>query len=276
MISFVGFELYGAALWYVEYYYDDGEISTGKRPNYRMRKMNLEFPVHVHELVGLDNGLICLAVQTKCNGILESYNLRHIPNEPLYICNPIAREFVELPRILIDEMKRINGVHIVYGFGYHPITNKYKVVRICYVGNPKSPSFKGLVEVYTLGSGNGWRRIRETRYYLWPRSLYSGNPAGLCVNGALHWHLNESQDIVAFDLADEEFHLLRTPTRYFDRRRLFVMRGCLCLENWNSVELELWVLKKDKEDKSSTSHHMNGKYCMSWSWRRELTVSINS
>lgn len=182
---------------------------------------------------------------------------------------------MNLPRILIDEKKSINGIHIVYGFGYHPFTNKYKVVRICYVGNQKNPSFKGQVEVYTLGSGSGWRRAGEINYFLWSNCDYSGVPEGVCVNGAIHWHRNESTDIVVFDFAEEEYHLLRTPITHFDRCRIFVMRGCLYLEYWcgfQSLELELWVLKKDTEDISSSSYHVNGKYYKSWSWSRELVI----
>ncbi|KAI3925098.1 hypothetical protein MKW98_009748 [Papaver atlanticum] len=290
-ISFVGFDKYQPRdLWYLEYYDYDDRISTEKRPNYCMRKMNLELPVGVGGLAGSDNGLICLAAKTKYEGIPipGSISGRYIfftytANEPLYICNPVTREFMNLPGILLDEKKSINGVFIVHGFGYHPKTNEYKVVRISYVGIPGNPSFelKGRVEVYTLG-GSGRRNAGETNYFLWSNRLYSGDPAGFCVNGAIHWKCNESTDIVVFDLADEEFHLLRSPiTRLpiigLSRRKLIVMRGCLCLEYWYSpsLEMELWVLKKNKEENSSSSSdHMNEQYYYkSWSWSREFILS---
>ncbi|KAI3894780.1 hypothetical protein MKX03_023575 [Papaver bracteatum] len=241
------------------------------QPNYCIRKMNLKLPADVWgEIGGSDNGLICLTIRTKYNGI-PAIGTTHSPNEPLYVCNPMTREFVNLPRILIDEKESNDGIHIVYGFGYHPIINKYKVVRIFYVGNPKNPTFKGHVQVYTLGSGSGWQSTGETDYYLWPEKYNVGDPVGVCVNGALHWPCAESADIVAFDLADEEFHLLPTPSTQIGLRRLFVNRRCLCLEYFNlTSSLELWFLKKD----NSSIYNGKEQYYKSWSWNRgELRVA---
>ncbi|KAI3960920.1 hypothetical protein MKW98_019121 [Papaver atlanticum] len=270
-MSFLGFDSRAQALRYLEY-------NDDKQPNYCVKIIKFKFPASVcGGLVGSDNGLICLSVKTKYNANPVFGNKYKVdtPDEPLYICNPITREFVNLPPLLIDEKKSVDGVHVVHGFGYHPLTNKYKVVRIFYVGNGKSPSFKGQVEVYTVGSGSGWRSAGETNYSL--GSDYFANPTGVCVNGTLHWLSDKFRDIVAFDLVYEKFHLLRTTTAWKRcPRRIFVARHCLCLEYIYGNSLDYLLLKKNKEEEDSSCYHMNEqRYYISWSWIEEVTMPSN-
>ncbi|XP_026415927.1 F-box protein At3g07870-like [Papaver somniferum] len=260
-MSFVAFDIYAQVFLYLEYH-DDDDHGISKK------KIIMKFPIGASGVVGSENGLGCLKARTRYNGIPEYMR----PDEPLNICNPITREFVTLPRILIDEKKTIDGVHIVYGFGYHPFINEYKVVRICYIGDEKSPSFEGKVEVYTLGSGSGWRNVGETKYFLGRR--VGGNKSGVCVNGALHWLCDDSANILAFDLVHEEFHLLPTPIKQkFFFGRIFVARRCLFLEYYDDGHSEkLCFLKKNnhEDDDNDSSCHMNEQYYKSWSWNREL------
>ncbi|XP_026391632.1 F-box protein At3g07870-like [Papaver somniferum] len=74
-------------------------------------------PDHVPvEIIGSCNGLVCISVLSKKNDTVQ---------DPIYICNPMTREFVYLPK-LTDKFSR--GDYVVSGFGYHPSTNQYKVV----------------------------------------------------------------------------------------------------------------------------------------------------
>ncbi|XP_026432328.1 uncharacterized protein LOC113329701 [Papaver somniferum] len=88
------------------------------------------------------------------------------------------------------------AVQVLSGFGYDPRTNEYKVVRIVYTLNNH-----GEIQVYTLGSGNGWRNKGIVDSYF--NSIY-----GVFANGALHWLDSSQKKIMAFNLSDENFHVL--------------------------------------------------------------------
>ncbi|OVA09219.1 F-box domain [Macleaya cordata] len=207
-------------------------------------------------IVGSCNGLICFPI---------SPNIKNsIIHDPVYICNPITREYVNLPKFVIKN--EYANVRIVCGFGYVPSTNEYKVVRIFY-GTPDI----GLVQVYTLGSGHGWRNKGEISYsfrHTWPLS------PGMLANGALHWLLNNELKIVAFDLADEEFHLVPSPpcivsNHRFESFELRVLRGWLCFVHQKDVFNEdLWFLKKKKKNSSSNCDIKQQEYgSLSWSFK---------
>ncbi|XP_026445587.1 F-box protein At3g07870-like [Papaver somniferum] len=138
-------------------------------------------------MVGSCNGLVCFLVP------------HHRVVDPVYICNPISGEYINLPRI--DSKKGL----IVSGFGYNRSVDRYKVIRIHYpnrfgYGWPRSP---GQVQIYTLvGGDSGWRNLGDIKYSL----AFNGT----LLNGSLYWLDWNDQKIVSFDLADEEFRLLPT------------------------------------------------------------------
>ncbi|XP_026420259.1 uncharacterized protein LOC113316257 [Papaver somniferum] len=168
-------------------------------------------------------------------------------NADFYICNPVTKEFLILPevdKILLPEVKRPFEC-VLSGFGYLPLSNEYKAVRIIQLG--KDPNVEHVVEVYTLGSEDGY--------------------------------------VVAFDLADEKFSEippLPIPSVY-DLCPLFslgVLGGFLyCAKHeipvdfdheipveTNEMSVEIWVLKKNKgncEVKDSEEHQP-------WSWSKEF------
>ncbi|XP_026411220.1 F-box protein At3g07870-like [Papaver somniferum] len=222
--TFVAFNRDVQALYHEEYH-EDRKVGDNQ-PIYRRRRINIKFPACKH-IVGSCNGLICLISRTNYNGVsifphIPSHSPES-PDEPSYICNPVTREFVHLPRIYIDKKKIDLGVHIICGFGYHPLTNAYKVVRISYFGLPRS---RGVVEIYKLGSDSGWTSAGETNLFF--ESVY--HSPSVCWNGSLYWLHKESGGIVAFDLADEKFHSVPNPPGLLNtNRRLCVLRSCLCL-----------------------------------------------
>ncbi|XP_026400690.1 F-box protein At3g07870-like [Papaver somniferum] len=108
-------------LYYAEYDEDYHEV-----PFNRNVRINLSplFYKYGCSLAGSCNGLICF------NSYYEGYY------GPVYICNPITREYVILPEF--------EGQCWWTVFGYIPSTNEYKVVRICETGGDSN---FGIVQV---------------------------------------------------------------------------------------------------------------------------------
>ncbi|XP_026387760.1 F-box protein At3g07870-like [Papaver somniferum] len=157
----LGFQLY-----YGEY---------GSQPNRKLRRIN-QPSMNYHSIVGSCNGLICFS---------EMNLSTSVKFEPVCICNPITREYVNLARLL--EVKGENKLDsMVCDFGYHHSIEKYKIVKINYIeGKPL-----GQVQVYTLGDGSGWSDVGETNYSLqfskdtWRGASYRRSPLGAFANGA--------------------------------------------------------------------------------------------
>ncbi|XP_026378621.1 F-box protein At3g07870-like [Papaver somniferum] len=243
MLNFVFIKRHN--LYYAEYLTQ--EKDGKQQQNFHKRMINLSIPLDVTGYVGSCNGLICL-----------SSNSSGKTSEPSYICNPITRELVYLPRIAKE---KYDGISFVHGFGYHPLTDKYKVVRVSYAYNNKLKPYdpasrsgrmyrsysRGQVAVYTLGSGKGWTNLEETSYRV--LSNNADHAVGsVCVNGALHWLCNGAKDIVAFNLADEKFCSLPTLPGLspHSTQSLCVSNGFLCLVCKNSSEgsAGIWFLKR--------------------------------
>ncbi|OVA19375.1 F-box domain [Macleaya cordata] len=216
-------------------------------------------------MVGSCNGLICFSV--------HQYPIF----DPIYICNPITREYVLLPTL--EKGCEHWKCHMVSGFGFEPSSNEYKVVRINY---HYDQSF-GRVEVYTLGSGNGWRdkgKISWSLSTLDHEYEYPPPSPGIFSNGSLYW-LNKEMMIVAFDLADEEFCIVTPPPCFlpagYDKSKhcfqLQELGGSLCVVHQERGErVDIWSLKKTK---NTTSNKMNEKEenGQAWTWNRELSIT---
>ncbi|GJZ61024.1 F-box protein-like protein [Tanacetum coccineum] len=168
--------------------------------------------------VGSVNGLICL--------------WQFGPSDNTYICNPVTREYMILPR---QKYYREGYAIIVYGFGISLQTSEYKVIRT-FQGNipldPTSESRPSLLEaeVYTLGTCQ-WRSLGHVPYWL------SGFD-GPFLNGYVHWIVidqDSPEKICAFDLDNETFKLFPSPPieviedSYNHFQSLGVLKGCLCL-----------------------------------------------
>ncbi|XP_026439321.1 F-box protein At3g07870-like [Papaver somniferum] len=210
--------------------------------------------VLVDMMIGSCNGLVCFCIPH--NKI----------DDPVYICNPITTEYINLPRLLNHK----NG-YVVSGFGYHPLIDKYKVIRIHYPRSHDSqgvPITLGSVEVYTLGSGTGWRSIGEV--------TYDFSRSGVLANGSLYWLDYKQKRIVAFDLADEEFRLLPTLPPCFNGNKkatyhVKVLGGDLCLVHSEPYEpIDIWSFK-NKEIKTDVHGDKEERY-QSWSWSLEFRI----
>ncbi|XP_026385066.1 F-box protein At3g07870-like [Papaver somniferum] len=233
-------------------------------------------------IIGSSNGLICLSIPL--DGYYGDFN------DPLYICNPVTREYVFLP-ICSDE-NCLKGRN-VFGFGYNDKTNEYKVVRIYYESEEHTES--GKVQVCTLGACTGWRNKGEIAYSLQTNNSYS---PGMNADGEVYWlHQEISEEhcppgimmesnegrIVAFNLADEVFRLLPTPPYYitldngqqfvaFLYHQIQVLGGCLCYVHKESHDtINIWSFKKN-DDTSSCG--LNDKEEDSSNWRLARTVHL--
>ncbi|KAJ0111492.1 hypothetical protein Patl1_01885 [Pistacia atlantica] len=112
----------------------------------------------------------------------------------------------------------IREVAFRFGFGSHPITKEYKVLKIVYhrtkprtVRNPDQiyrPESQ--VQIFTLGSP-AWRSLGKIPYVLYEIS------SQVLVSGRLHWQtwpqrIGPDRSLISFDLADEQFRVVPKPT----------------------------------------------------------------
>ncbi|KAI3524428.1 hypothetical protein L1887_03083 [Cichorium endivia] len=108
-----------------------------------------------------------------CNGILCLFEYGNTRNISLW--NPSIRRKLPVPGC-----PQIFATRIHFGFGFDPINNDYKIVRVfnsLHAGNPES-SF-----VYSMKKG-GWCAITSS---IKPFKWYGANSKACCVNGILHW-----------------------------------------------------------------------------------------
>ncbi|KAL7216425.1 hypothetical protein ACSBR1_028377 [Camellia fascicularis] len=109
-------------------------------------------------------------VIASCNGLLCLSNSFY--DDPVYIYNPFTRVYKELPK-----SRQFDDQELVFGFGFHPVNNEYKIVKITLFQNQRG---RPEVQVYTLGSTN-WRTIGKVSSRLEWQELE------VLVNGRLHW-----------------------------------------------------------------------------------------
>lgn len=199
-------------------------------------------------------------VVSSCNGLLcLSNSLFH---DGPYVYNPFTGDYKVLPK-----STEFQDQEVVLGFGIHPDTNEYRVIRIVYYWNmyeicprmcrrfrrnfPRSE-----VSVFCQGSEN-WRFIVADIPYRLDQS--SG---GVLVNGRLHWvsvsgknQSRRARILVSFDLSDELFTEVPLPESENFIIRLtccpVVLRGCLCLVSpsmTNSTRnygcWDIWMMKE--------------------------------
>ncbi|KAF2292361.1 hypothetical protein GH714_020612 [Hevea brasiliensis] len=151
------------------------------------------------DVVGSCNGLLCLADS--------------LYDDAVYVYNPFTRKHIELPKSL-----KYPDQEVVFGFGFHPKTEQYKVVKIVYYRNSHSgyPRARRLVypqsevQILTLGSPK-WRSLGKIPFQLVRR------PSEALVNGRLHWvsrhrRYNPARLLVSLDLADDNSGKSRSRT----------------------------------------------------------------
>jgi F-box interacting protein len=143
------------------------------------------------------------------------------------------------------------------GFGYEPMTDDYKLVRLVYSPDTDNIPYNiapPLVEIYTLRTGI-WRSFMAPGppYIIWDSS------SSVFVNGALHWPANTRWSqcafrnvIVWFNMEDEAFGEVGMPKSLQGLEDLNVsvalVEGLLALiprrSNGNEASQAVWVMKE--------------------------------
>ncbi|KAK6114764.1 hypothetical protein DH2020_007033 [Rehmannia glutinosa] len=194
-----------------------------------------------------------IVIDGSVNGFLflRDINYKH---ETLFVCNPITREFFELPRP--DGVVRYPMV-VTHGFGVTQKTGEYKIVRILHQRelNPinghciRVPFSQ--CQVYTLGKTGEWRTIGGPG----PGFAYDSRLIGVFVRGNIHWLIQDLEGfelISCFDLENEVFQPFPPP---FPGRRILgslgVLGDCLALcDNTSHTDIDIWVMKQYGVEKS--------------------------
>lgn len=228
-------------------------------------------------LVGSCNGLICFSV---------SDDSTLVCGDPIYICNPVTKEEMYLPRYVDNEcvINKLNHVTVTSGFGYIPSTSEYKVVRIC--AHPNEPFFTnrsrvGYVQVYTLGVDSDWRYKEQLcDHYLARPESDRYISTGVLVDGSLHWLNYYDWKILAFDLAEEVFYEVPSPPCFKNQHagydsdffQLQVLQGNLCIyAQLTNVVVVWWYRKTTTEKNGSSAYTVSGKHDNKKNWRPNRT-----
>ncbi|XP_009613444.1 F-box protein At3g07870-like isoform X1 [Nicotiana tomentosiformis] len=228
-----------------------------------VRKISTPFANTVPEFKVVDscNGLLCICT--------SAYS------DSLYVYNPFTRDYKELPETVEFGVQKM-----IFGFGFHPVTKEYKVIKIINCANMyfndhwryrrfRVPyTGKSDIQVLSLGS-NRWRSIGEVDYRIDPSSQ------GIMLNGKMHWFTrfgmyygHRDRIIVSFDLADEVFG--EVPKNDFDVKprignfHLAVLGDCLAvaltLPRQNGGGIEIWVMKEYNVKESWVKEFIIGAY----------------
>ncbi|GLT33900.1 hypothetical protein SLA2020_084530 [Shorea laevis] len=208
-------------------YFVDSEDGSG-----RVTKIDPPHHSEVNNLVGSCNGLLCLSL---IGGSSESHSL--------LIYNPFVGEAVRVP-----PANRFSNQSEVFGFGFHPRTGEFKVLRT--VWYPSLDVYEvddeSMVQVFTVGTTE-WRKKGAP-----PPQLRDEPPEAL-VEGSLHWVTDVGMGgagvifgIISFELADEVFEEIRhPPCQRFESRHytLSVLNGCLSAATLvDDLHFDIWVM----------------------------------
>ncbi|XP_050232904.1 F-box protein CPR1-like [Mercurialis annua] len=189
-----------------------------------------------HHVAKCDHPLFnsCL-IFGSCNGLIALYHSQ----EGMFLWNPSTRKH----RKICCQM-RSHSNYLLDGFGYDPVSDDYKVVRIRgLVGHGRKRS-SGMV--YSV-KHNSSRRIKE-----FPYKCNKHRDCGTLVGSCLHWIGSEPDDsdklIVAFNLEDERCRALPIPGGFQNHRywelKLAEVGGCLTLTVNISDYVEIWAMKE--------------------------------
>ncbi|GKV15022.1 hypothetical protein SLEP1_g25823 [Rubroshorea leprosula] len=186
--------------------------------------------------------------------------LRKVSNFDL-ICNPFVRDShsIELPI-----PNRFMNQREVFGFGFHPRSREFKVIRIVFydlimTGQEAMVTVHNSeVQVFTTGTTE-WRKKGASPY------LFEPKPSEALVEGSLHWTLPSLgyPCIISFELAEEAFQKIPLPRIgfYSTAYHLCVLNGRLSIAGFiHGCQLDIWVMKE---------------YNVKESWVKEFCITTN-
>ncbi|XP_065861956.1 F-box protein CPR1-like [Euphorbia lathyris] len=211
------------------------------------------FSIHNIKIVGSCNGLLCFS-----NSVGR-----------VALINPATRKYQILPFLPLEHKseERSESVSWTLGFGYDPIADDYKVVRLGQFIGFSSASFMNETMIYSLKS-NSWREISGMSYV-----LGTDNKMGLLLGDALHWSVDVDRimaspsKIVAFNLGTEKFTVVPEPELSGGEEKLCSLcilsvgrRLSICANYGIPKGFEIWVMKE---------------YGVKESWTKLISVTPN-
>ncbi|KAI9110476.1 hypothetical protein K1719_018342 [Acacia pycnantha] len=199
------------------------------------------------------NGLLCLEL---------------IKSKSYILWNPAIREVLQLPKVLDlhllvleTQMSRAPILrHLVIpslvGFGFDPIANDYKIVRLFASFLNDNPIHT--VEVFSLNS-RSWKEVEAGKLeFIFPFELASG--CGFTFDGAIFWlgfnlvKKDESSHylILSFDIGTESFTLIPLPSYVpispYNRLTIYENKLAMLanteIEDIKSSSIDLWAMDK--------------------------------
>ncbi|XP_057440730.1 F-box/kelch-repeat protein At3g23880-like [Lotus japonicus] len=204
-------------------------------------------------LIGACNGLVSVinegynsaesATKLSCCNLNPATKLRSQVSPTLSLC---YKQFHSL----------IHSVFRIFGFGYDPLNDTYKVVVVFYHRNHLEHCMQSVANVYNMGDGC-WRRIQSfpdfTREH-WGRGT-APDQNGVYLNGTINWvlRLNIAYDIISLDLGSEVCSRLSLPCFpppgpkcvYDLPPILGVLKDSLCvLHNNNDKTFVIWKMNE--------------------------------
>ncbi|XP_004305237.1 PREDICTED: F-box protein CPR30-like [Fragaria vesca subsp. vesca] len=190
----------------------------------------------------------CVTLLGSCNGIVFLTNNKEV----YYMWNPSTRFFNRLPDPGFSPSQRALEF---YGVGYLPATDDYKD----FVVSPELLNSKNILShipneaaIYSSGS-NAWKTFEFDAL-----PVMDWDCQGTLLKEALHW-LGTQNQIVAFDLAQEEQHKFRKMQlppnlhngrgggNYSNRFSVSAVGGCLSLARYQRAAIDcidVWVMKE--------------------------------
>ncbi|KAI8551345.1 hypothetical protein RHMOL_Rhmol06G0178800 [Rhododendron molle] len=204
----------------------------------------LDLPVGAFEslgysVVGSCNGVICLSDD-------QEYGYM----DDMFLWNPSIRKFFAIPRYNVTFQSHCPFMHCV-GFGYDPVTDDFKVVRVVHTGGDCDRILPE-VEIYSLKTGR-WRYISDKALPVKIRERYRQ----AYFNGAAHWMAFTRgpihHTILASNRSEELFNEILVPeslTHVVSRYRmviLVVFKESLCLIQCvygNDPHCSIWSMKE--------------------------------
>ncbi|XP_043693191.1 F-box protein At3g07870-like [Telopea speciosissima] len=151
------------------------------------------------KILGSCNGLLCISTTT--NG------------DDIFLWNPSTRRHQPITPLQFPNDGVSFNIRFGYGFGYDPISNDYKLLRVLQFS--RDNIWHSEVNLYSL-STNSWRRIGDMPFVPieWKRDRHSN----ILANSALYWVAHPLTNghsgpifIGSFDLRDEEYRELPLP-----------------------------------------------------------------
>ncbi|KAL3508921.1 hypothetical protein ACH5RR_028322 [Cinchona calisaya] len=141
-------------------------------------------------LLGPSNGIVCIATR-----------------KDICLFNPATRKFRRLPDCPFGCPQDFFRCSEHSGFGYDPITNDYKVIRLVMLWHLEDRhTYAFRAEIYNL-STNAWREL-DNIY----REHLSNASVSISFKGSLHWSVLDC--VLSFHLNSEEFTEIEYPPSY--------------------------------------------------------------